>query len=97
MSNEDKIDVDYTMPPNMKSVAQIITHAEPYEISTNVICKFSAAGVAQPEASVKITRHMEDEETICDMVRADLTYGVDEVMLAVKAMFNKHNEVIVRT
>lgn len=71
-----------------------IIHAEPYEITTDTSCKFTASGVPQPEASVKITRHLEDGTTISDLVHADLTRGVEEVMIAVKAMFAKHNGVM---
>lgn len=73
---------------------QLIVHAEPYEITTDTSCKFTASGVPQPEASVKITRHLENGDTISDLIHADLERGVEEVMIAVKAMFAKHSGVM---
>jgi hypothetical protein len=72
---------------------QIIVHAEPYEIRSEVSCKYSSKGEPQPEATVRVVRHLQDGNTVCDCIRADLKMGVGEVMIAVKDMFNKHNEV----
>lgn len=72
---------------------QIVRHAEPYEISTDATCKYSAKGEPQPEATVKIVRHLQDGSSVCDFISADLQMGVEEVMIAVKEMFKKHQAV----
>lgn len=75
-----------------KSVIHMHTHAEPYEIMTDTTCKYSAKGEPQPEATVRITRRLQDDYMIVDLIHADLKRGVEEVMIAVKDMFKKHQE-----
>lgn len=76
----------------VRDSVQVIIHSEPYETHSEISIKYSAKGEPQPEATVKIIRHLPEGDLVCDFIRADLTRGVDEVMIAVKAMFQKHQE-----
>ncbi len=67
-----------------KTVSVLRTiHAQAYEIISDVGIKYSAKGEPQPEASVKITRYLEDGSNLTDLIKADLARGVDEMMTAI--------------
>ncbi|MCG2741084.1 MAG: hypothetical protein L6300_12745 [Syntrophaceae bacterium] len=65
-------------------IEQRITHTQPYEITVDVGVKYSAKGECQPEASVKIVRRLEDGKQISELIIADWTRGVEEVMAAIE-------------
>lgn len=69
---------------------QRISHAQPYEIETDIGVKYSAKGECQPEGSVKITRKLESDNQISDLIKADWSRGVEEVMAAI-AEIKKRN------
>ena len=72
---------------------QRITHTQPYEIETDVGVKYSAKGECQPEGSVKITRKLESDNQISDLIKADWSRGVEEVMAAIAEIKKRNVEV----
>lgn len=64
-------------------VRTIIIQGHPYEISTTVANKTNAKGDFQPEAKIKITRHLETGDEIDLLIRADISRGVEETMQAI--------------
>lgn len=66
------------------NTAVIESKSQPYEITTDVGVKYSAKGEMQPEASVKVTRHLENGNTLTEIIRADLARGVEEMMIAIE-------------
>lgn len=70
-------------------VRTTIIQGHPYEISTTVANKTNAKGDFQPEAKIKITRHLETDDEIDVLIRADISRGIEETMYAI-------NEILAR-
>lgn len=62
----------------------VIRHEQPYEITTDIGVKYSAKGEIQPEANVKIHRKLVDGNEIDELIKADWSRGVEEVMAAIE-------------
>lgn len=73
-----------TITHPLSVIEQRITSAQPYEITVDVGVKYSAKGECQPEASVKIVSRLEDDKQISELIKADWTRGVEEVMAAIE-------------
>lgn len=68
-----------------------VTYAQPYEIQTKVGVEIDSKGQTKPNAEVKITRRhgVESHQAISDIIKADLTKGVDECMAAINEVLKR--------
>lgn len=72
--------------------SQIITHAEPYEITTKVGAEVDSKGYTKPSAEVKITRFLEKGSEITELIHADISRGVEECMVAINEVHKRVNK-----
>lgn len=65
------------------------TDVERYMISTSVGADVDSKGNIKPSAKVNITRKLEDDSQIVELIEADISRGIDEVMRAIKGIMEE--------
>ncbi len=88
MSDETRSNVaSITLP--LTAIEQRIINAQPYEISTKVGAEMDRKGQLKPNAEVKITRRLESDKEISELIHADLSRGVEECMLSINEILKR--------
>lgn len=68
------------------------TDVEKYLISTSVGADVDSKGNIKPNAKVNITRKLEDDTELVELIQADISRGVEEVTRAINEILRaKHD------
>ncbi|WP_319507175.1 hypothetical protein [uncultured Methanolobus sp.] len=60
-----------------------IIYTQGYEISTKIGAEIDSKGNIKPNAQITISRKLEQDDQIRELIHADVSRGVEEVMLAI--------------
>ena len=66
-----------------------IIYTQGYEISTKVGAEVDSKGNIKPNAQITISRKLENGDEIRELIHADVSRGVEEVMLAIDEMLKR--------
>jgi|GEM_PF-2690671 len=66
-----------------------IIYTQGYEISTKVGAEVDSKGNIKPNAQITISRKLENSDEIRELIHADVSRGVEEVMLAIDEMLKR--------
>lgn len=70
-------------------MSEEIAYTQPYEISTKVSAEVDSKGNVKPSAQITISRKLEDENDITELIHADISRGVEEVTRAIDEILAK--------
>nr|WP_319507369.1 hypothetical protein [uncultured Methanolobus sp.] len=60
-----------------------IVYTQAYDISTRVGAEVDSKGNIKPNAQITISRKLDNGDDIKDLIHADISRGVEEVMIAI--------------
>lgn len=68
---------------SITKLEQRVTKTQPYTIESKIGISYSLKGECNPYGHVTISRHLETGDAIMDLIHADLSQSVEELMTAV--------------
>ncbi|MDP2215767.1 MAG: hypothetical protein Q8J68_00525 [Methanolobus sp.] len=66
-----------------------IVYTQGYEISTKIGAEIDSKGNIKPNAQVTISRRLESGDEIRELIHADVSRGVEEVMTAINEILKR--------